>query len=194
VKTIFSIVTALMTILFLLPYPLVPAQLGLVNITTIGIPSFFLAMEPNRERIRGNFLKNVLLRALPAALTDIVLVEGVMLFYLAARLPDAALSTICAGLMGVVGLLMVHRTSQPYNTLRKIMMGGLCVLFLVGFFFLRPLFNLAPLDFLGGLILAVLALLAWPVLRVMETLVDKLRETFSAMRVRAAGWKERLFD
>ncbi len=194
VKTMFSIVTALLTLIFTLPYPLVPAQLGLVNMVTIGIPSFILAMEPNRNRIRGHFLRNVLLRALPAALTDIVLVEGVMLFYLAARLPDAALSTICAGLMGVVGLLMVHRTSQPYNTLRKIMMGGLCVLFLVGFFFLRPLFNLAPLDFLGGLILAVLALLAWPVLRVMETLVDKLRETFSAMRVRAAGWKERLFD
>ncbi len=187
VKTVFSIVTALMTILFLLPYPLVPAQLGLVNITTIGIPSFFLAMEPNRERIRGNFLKNVLLRALPAALTDIVLVEGVMLFYLAAGLEDTALSTICAGIMGIVGLLMVHRTCQPYNRMHRVLMAGMCVLFAVGFVFFRTLFNLVALDFLSTLVLVVLGLLAWPMLRVMEKLVQKLREIPGKIRAAAAS-------
>ena len=92
VKNIFSLSLALLSLLFTLPYPLVPAQLGLVNVMTIGIPSFVLAMEPNADLVRGNFLKNVLLRALPAALTDLFLCEGVMLFYLAAGLEDSAMS------------------------------------------------------------------------------------------------------
>ena len=194
VKTIFSVVTALITLLFTLPYPLVPAQLGLVNGLTIGIPSFVLAMEPNHNRVRGKFLRNVLLRALPAALTDIVLIEGVMLFYLAARLPDTALSTICAGLMGVVGLLMVFRTSQPLNALRRWMSIGLCVLFAAGFMFLKPIFNLVPLDFLSGLILGVLALLAWPVFRVMETLVDRLGEAWGGLRRKVSDLKEKMLE
>lgn len=72
-------------------------------------------MEPNEKRVKGKFMANVMFRALPAALTDLVLVIGVILFYLAAGLEDSAMSTICAGVMGVVGLMMVYRTAKPLN-------------------------------------------------------------------------------
>ena len=103
---------SLITLFFTLPYPYTPAQLSLVNALTIGIPSFVLAMEPNENRISGKFMRNVIFRALPAALTDLVLVVGVMLFYLAFHIREEMLSTICTGIMGVVGLLMVYQTSQ----------------------------------------------------------------------------------
>ena len=182
VKNIFSMIVALLSLLFKLPYPLVPAQLGLVNAMTIGIPSFVLAMEPNSDRIRGRFLRNVLLRALPAALTDVFLVEGVMLFYLAARLPDTAMSTICAGVMGVVGLMMVHRTAKPYNKLRVALMVGVSAGFAFCFLFMKWWFNLATLDFLSALVLGVFALLAWPVMIVMDKAVAAVR-----------GWLSRLW-
>ena len=113
-------------------------------------------------------------RALPAALTDILLVGGVMLFYLAADLPDTAMSTICAGVMGVVGLMMVHQTAKPYNKLRIAMICVLALGFAGSFLFLKALFNLVTLDFLSALVLAVFALLAWPVMNVMYKLLDKL--------------------
>ena len=113
-------------------------------------------------------------RALPAALTDILLVGGVMLFYLAADLPDTAMSTICAGVMGVVGLMMVHQTAKPYNKLRIAMICVLTLGFAGSFLFLKALFNLVTLDFLSALVLAVFALLAWPVMNVMYKLLDKL--------------------
>lgn len=50
-------------------YPFVPIQLSLISTVTIGIPSFILALEPNKERIKGEFLKNVVARALPTGLT-----------------------------------------------------------------------------------------------------------------------------
>ena len=176
VKNIFSFTLALLSLLFTMLYPLTPAHLGLVNGVTIGIPSFILAMEPNRSLVKGNFLKNILLRALPAAMTDLFLTIGVMLFYLAAGLEDSAVSTICAGVMGVVGLMMVYRTAKPMNRLHIAMMIGLTAGFVVCFVFLKFVFNLVPLDFLSSLVLGVFALLAWPVMNVMDKGLDALRE------------------
>ena len=180
VKNIFSVAMAVISLIFTLPYPLSPAQLGLVNCMTIGVPAFVLAMEPNRSLVQGKFLKNVVRRALPAALTDILLVGGVMLFYLAADLPDTAMSTICAGVMGVVGLMMVHRTAKPYNKLRLAMICLLALGFAGSFLFLKALFNLVTLDFLSALVLAVFALLAWPVMNA----VYKLGERIAALAQR----------
>ena len=176
VKNIFSFTLALLSLLFTMLYPLTPAHLGLVNGVTIGIPSFILAMEPNRSLVKGSFLKNILLRALPAAMTDLFLTIGVMLFYLAAGLEDSAVSTICAGVMGVVGLMMVYRTAKPMNRLHIAMMVGLTAGFVVCFVFLKFVFNLVPLDFLSSLVLGVFALLAWPVMNVMDKGLDALRE------------------
>ena len=162
VKNIFTFVLSLITLFFTLPYPYTPAQLSLVNALTIGIPSFVLAMEPNENRISGKFMRNVIFRALPAALTDLVLVVGVMLFYLAFR--EEMLSTICTGIMGVVGLLMVYQTSQPFNKLRKAMMIGLTAVFALCYFFLPNLFTLSALDNPSLLILVVLGLLAFSVM------------------------------
>ena len=164
VKNIFTFVLSLITLFFTLPYPYTPAQLSLVNALTIGIPSFILAMEPNENRISGRFLPNVIYRALPAALSDLILVVGVMLFYLAFHIKEDMLSTLCTGIMGIVGLLMVHQTSLPMNKLRKAMLVGLCITFVVCYFFLPELFTLSALDKPSLLILVVLGLLAFSVM------------------------------
>ena len=160
VKNIFTFILAITTLIFTLPYPYSPAQLSLVNALTIGIPSFILAMEPNENRINGHFLGNVLRRALPAALADYLLVLGVMLFYLAFHLEDDMLSTISTGIMGVVGLMMVFRTSKPFNTLRIVMMAFLTAAFAVCYFFFPTYFTIEPLNTRGLLIFVVFALLA----------------------------------
>ena len=164
VKNIFTFVLSLITLFFTLPYPYTPAQLSLVNALTIGIPSFILAMEPNENRISGRFMPNVIYRALPAALSDLILVVGVMLFYLAFHIKEDMLSTLCTGIMGIVGLLMIHQTSLPLNKLRKAMLIGLCAAFVVCYFFLPELFTLSVLDNPSLLILVVLGLLAFSVM------------------------------
>ena len=89
------------------------------------------------------------------------------------------MSTICTGVMGIVGLMMVHRTSKPYNKLRIAMMIVLTLSFLVAFFFLPEIFTLKVLDFSSTLILIVFGLLAWPVLNLFSRVNDKLREQLS---------------
>ena len=181
VKNIFTFFLAFFTLFATLPYPFSPAQLSMVNGVTIGIPSFILAMEPNENRIRGRFLRNVIFRALPCAMTDLVLIVGILLFYIAFHIDDTSMSTICTGVMGIVGLMMVHRTSKPYNKLRIAMIICLTLAFLVAFFFLPEIFTLKTLNFQSMLILVVFGLLAWPVLSLFSRLNDKLRDELAQL-------------
>lgn len=182
VKNIFSFFLAFFTLFATLPYPFSPAQLTLVSAVTIGIPSFILAMEPNESLVRGKFLRNVLFRALPAAMTDLAMVVGILLFYIAFHLDDTAMITICTGVMGIVGLMMVHRTCQPYNTIRKVMIVVLGVLFVIAYFGFPTLFNLQKLDLQSALILIVFGLLSWPVMKAFCRLNDHMRARFEAWR------------
>ena len=68
VKTIYSTILALMFLLMSDVYPFIPIQLSLISVVTIGIPSFILALEPNNERVKGNFLRQVISKALPSGL------------------------------------------------------------------------------------------------------------------------------
>ncbi len=195
VKNIFSFCLAFFTLFATLPYPFSPAQLTLVSAVTIGIPSFILAMEPNESLVKGKFLRNVLFRALPAAMTDLAMVVGILLFYIAFQLDDTAMITICTGVMGIVGLMMVHRTCQPYNTIRKVMIVVLGVLFVIGLVssaysaagsaltaLTTSFFSLQELNLQSALILIVFGLLSWPVMKAFCRLNDHMRIRFEAWR------------
>ena len=186
VKNIFSFVLAFITLFAALPYPFTPAQLSLISGITIGIPSFILAMEPNKNRVQGHFLSNVLYRALPAALTDIILVVGTLLFYIAFSLNEGALSTICTAVIGVVGLAMVHYTCKPYNKIRAWMMVLLSVAFAVSFLFLKYLFTLSSLEWSDVLIMVVLCLLAFPMMDRFTKLLDLLKNFLASKKQQKA--------
>ncbi len=180
VKNIFSFVMALISLAFTLPYPLTPAQLSLVSALSIGIPSFILAMEPNESLVRGKFLRNILIRAIPGGLTNIILIVGVMLFYLAFDFPTEEMSTICAILMGVVGLLFLNNVCKPYNRIRKLLMISMSVCFLILALFFKQLFTLADLTPSSFLVLAVLCLLAYPLMQTLNQGMERLRALLDA--------------
>lgn len=66
VKNIFSLLMAVFSMVLMITYPLEPAQVSLISMFTIGAPGFLLALEPNKNRIEGRFITNVLLKALRA--------------------------------------------------------------------------------------------------------------------------------
>lgn len=79
VKNIFSFFLSMLAVILSFTYPLKPAQVSLIGMFTIGIPAFFLALQPNKEKIEGRFLSNILLRAFPAGITDVIVVEMMVL-------------------------------------------------------------------------------------------------------------------
>lgn len=181
VKNIFSFALALISLIFTLPYPVTSAQMSLVSALTIGAPGFVLAMEPNISRIKGKFLPNVIYRALPGALTDLFLVLGVILFCMVFEVEDNMMSTVCAIILNIVGLMVVHFTSKPYNLLRKVMIGGLTAAFVFCVVMLPQLFTLSSLDLPGAMILVVFALLSAPALIVIRRAQDKLKASIDSL-------------
>jgi len=182
VKNIFSFSLAVISLIFTLPYPVTSAQMSLVSALTIGAPGFVLAMEPNTARIKGKFLPNVIYRALPGGLTDLILVLGVILFCMVFQVGENMMSTVCAIILNIVGLMVVHYTCKPYNLLRKAMMTGLTVAFVFCVLLLPQLFTLTSLDLPGAMILVVFALLSAPALMVIRRAQDKLKFGIDSLR------------
>lgn len=182
VKNMFSFCLALITLFFTLPYPFSPTQLSLVSALTIGVPSFVLAMEPNKRRIEGKFLPNVIYRAVPAAVADVVMVVTVILFYLSFDLTEGALSTICTCIVGVVGLLMVNKTCQPYTPMRRALVIAMSAGFAGSVLFLGEMFTLSGLSSSDLLVLVVVALLCKPVFDEFNLLLDMGRNAVRRLR------------
>ena len=173
VKNIFSFLLSLVTLFVALPYPLLPLQLTLISATTIGIPSFVLALEPNHERIQGHFIRNVLRAALPGGLTDFALLVGVEIFALIFDLTNAQLSTICTFVLLAVGLAVLWRVCRPFTLVHTVLWCGMLVLALAAAAVFAPLLELAWLDARGLAILAVFVVLVGPTLNSALTLVEK---------------------
>jgi len=181
-KNIFFFGLSLITLLVALPAPFSPAGLSIVNALTIGIPSFILAMEPNKARVEGRFLPRVLYKALPAALTDLFLVLGMLWFYGVMEIPQDSIRTVATGIMGVVGLLMVDRTSRPYTPIRRALIVGISVAFAIAFLFFKQWFSLPPAGKQGWAVLIVFALLAKPLMDLLSRGLDALRRKILHLR------------
>ena len=113
---------ALITLFAAFPYPFVPIQLTLISALTIGVPSFFLALEPNHDLVKGKFLHNVLRRAFPGGLTAIFVILFAELFVYTFDLTLAELSTICVILMAVNGLMVIYYAARPLDAKRLVLL------------------------------------------------------------------------
>ena len=174
VKNIFSFLIALVAVFFPLTYPLTPSQLSIISTLTIGIPSFFLALEPNTNLVRGHFMRNVLFRAMPAGLTDFIIVLGVLVWADAFGIDGSEASTASVILMGFIGFLMLYRVCSPLNLKRRILLVGLAMIFILIQFFFRPFFELVILSYNCLLIFIVFFLLSMPAIRNITLILDYL--------------------
>ena len=142
VKNIFSFFISMITIFTTLPYPLIPLHLSVISTTTIGIPSFFLALEPNHERVTGRFLVGSFRRALPGGLVNIFVVSMALAFMSIFGLNGDEASTICTAILSVVGLLVLFQICKPFVLWRKILWGAMAAALVVIFVFFRGFFFL----------------------------------------------------
>ena len=182
-KNIFSFFLSCISLISVSLYPLKPSQISLISGLMIGFPSFCLALEPNEERVKGKFLRNVLYRAFPAALTAVILVEWSLLFTDAFGIhPDLA-STISFYLYGFAAYLMLYRVCKPMNLWHGLLFGAMGVAFLGAVVILPSWFQIAALDYRSALILSPLLLLTLPIDRALHRSFMKMDE-----------WKKTLVD
>jgi len=173
VKNIFSMLLSIFSLIFRLKYPLVPSQLSMIGIFTIGIPAFFLALQPNKSIIRGHFLTNVLLKALPAGLTDFIAVAALSLGGEYLQIPGKQLSTIAVVILLAVGMVTLIRVCMPFDMLRA----GICIAMFGGIafsiIFLNRLFALYMLSTYQFIFLVIYVAILIPLLFFISYIVDR---------------------
>lgn len=124
VKNIFSFILSILSLVFMFSYPLEPSQISFISMFTIGIPGFFLALEPDKSRIEGRFLPNVMKKAIPGGMADVFGVGALVFCGKAFHLNNADISTAATLLLSVIGFMVLFKVSRPMNTLRMVVLIG----------------------------------------------------------------------
>ncbi|MBQ3886171.1 MAG: HAD-IC family P-type ATPase, partial [Ruminococcus sp.] len=130
VKNIFSLILSVLTICFGIAYPLKPSQISLISLFTIGIPALVLSQMPNKELIKGKFITNILLKALPAGITDTIIVAMMMYFGNILGVSQTDIATASTILLSIVGLMIVFEISKPMDVY-KMWLWIICALGLI---------------------------------------------------------------
>ncbi len=139
-KNIFSVLLALFSMISVLSYPLKPSQITLISMFTIGMPSFILSLEPNKDEIKGSFFGNVFRMAAPAGITTFVSVSSLVIFGQVFSIQKDCISTACTMLVALVGFMILAKVAKPMNKLHIAMIVvmllgmGYCIFFQKDFF------------------------------------------------------------
>ena len=159
VKTVFTAVLALICIV-MPPYPFIPIQMSLLSTAVIGIPSFVLALEPNHELVRGNFLANVLARSLPASVAIVCALFAELLCGRALGHSFGEISSVCTVLVACVGIALIWRISQPLTPLRVALLAVIIAIVALGCTVAAPFFEIVSFTGSMGVVIAAAGVLA----------------------------------
>lgn len=127
-KTFFSIVFSILSVIFALEFAFIPIQFTIISAITIGIPSFFLTFEANKEKVSNNFMKDILTNA---AIGGGILVATVLLTNFA--ITDNSQAKFISFLLALInGLCMVAKVSLPLNKYKLALLSMLSIAAIIG--------------------------------------------------------------
>ena len=178
VKTLYTILLIILSIILAQEYLFQPINLTFITTFTIGAPSFILALEPNNDLVKGNFLLKILAKALPTALTVIFNVALASAFTAEFDLSFDILCTISIYMTTITGLLYLYKICTPFTWLR----GTLFFTMLIGFIscalFAPNFFNILPINSTIFLIIFVLAIDSFFVYKFINYIITKIFHHF----------------
>lgn len=175
-KAFFSLIMSIIFCIIVLPYPFEPIQLTLIGSITIGIPSFFLAISPNKEVVKKGFLRRILNISLPNALIFALFTVGTYLFAIFSGLGVMESRTIAVMIAGGIGLIILIDVSRPFNGFKAILFLSMLIAF-VGAFILpitQKIFNLKMVPFIFIVISVAIIILAAVVMPILQVIFSKL--------------------
>ena len=173
-KTIFSTINAILFIFLHFDYPFQPIQLTLISALTIGAPSLILALEPNKERIKGKYIVNVIRKSIPGAMTMVFNIVALAILCSFIQFNNTEISTLAVMITGFAGLLVLLKVSLPFNWIRCALFFTMLGAFIFAIFILKDLFSLASITLPMFYCFLVLAGFAIIVFVLFSLLIDKL--------------------
>ena len=178
IKTIFTSILVCVCILTKSEYFYLPIQLSLITTCTISVPSFFLALEPNHNRVKGNFMLKVVSKSIPPALTVVFNVIMILLFRNQFNIDVDLTSTLIVIMTGTTGFINLSRICRPFNTFRTILYTILLSLFLYVIVYHSSFFYLSQINFNTILLYSVFYICSIWVFDKLTLSVDFILKTF----------------
>lgn len=149
VKTSFSIILTLLLIILQMNYPFEPIQLTLISGLFVGLPSFFLAIEPNDSKVKGSFLSKVFKKALPAGFTVATMVTIICLVYRNVGIDvSAQVSTMAFYVTSLTSFIVLMWVCIPYTKERLYLVAMCLVLYIAAITssFIRNILSISGLT------------------------------------------------
>ena len=181
VKNIFSMLLALFSIVSVISFPLQPSQLTLISVFNIGIPGFFLAMEPNDKPVSGTFFSKVIIRAMPAALTNFFVISMLVVFGRVFQVSSTDISVASTFLMAIVGFMILFYMTRPMNRYHAIVVFSCIAGFCFCAYFMHDLFSIRYVSEKCIMLFVLFAIATEPFMRYLTRAAEAL-ESFSQRR------------
>lgn len=144
IKTIYSCLLAVIFVFLGAQYPFEPIQMTLISTFTIGIPSFILALEPNSDRVQGQFFTNVMSKSAPGGITVTLAMVFIVIMQGFFHFDAATASTYSVTVTAFIGLLVLFKISIPFNIIRGALFIAMTTGCVVGITAFQWFFNLVP--------------------------------------------------
>lgn len=127
-KTLFTMILSILILFF--PdrptYPFSPAQMLTLELFVIGFPSFFISLQPNKSRVKGNFMTQVIEKSLPSAIVMVLSVIAIEFFKTILKVPESDFeiyTTMEVCCFTLTGLICLYYISAPFNLFRSVLIG-----------------------------------------------------------------------
>ncbi len=174
IKTTYSFLLCLLSIGLSHEYPFYPIQLSLISATCVGIPSFFLALEPNYNKVDKDFIAKVFRNAVPNGITVMFNIFLIIMFCGIFSKSFDSYRLVVVSLTGFITLRLLYTICKPLNLWRKILLLFCSISFFELLILLPDLFLVSKFDIVSIIFIAVLAFIDTYVIDFLSELFGKI--------------------
>lgn len=189
VKTIYSFLLSILSIVLTMEYPFYPIQLTLIGTACVGLPSFFLTMLNDNRKVSKNFIKNVFKTS---SCSGIAITINIIIILILSNILKTSIDTykiVTVTLTGLINILILYKISKPITNIKKIILLITIVLFLSSLIFLRKIFILNKFNL--NLLIITIAILIFDIIiiKYLEKLYDKIFQKRWCKWMHKKEWK-----
>ena len=174
IKTTYSFLLCLLSIGLSHEYPFYPIQLSLISAVCVGIPSFFLALEPNYNKVEKDFITKVFRNAVPNGITVVLNIFLIIMFSTIFKQNFEDYRLIVVSLTGFITLRLLYTICKPLNLWRKILLIFCTISFFELLILLPDLFLVSKFGIVSIVFIALLAFLDTYIIDFLTDIFDKL--------------------
>ena len=182
IKTTYSFLLCLLSIVLSHEYPFYPIQLSLISAFCVGIPSFFLALEPNYSKVGKDFIAKVFRNALPNGITVVLNIFIIIMFCTIFNKSFEDYRLVVVAITGFVTLRLLYTICKPLNLWRKILLVFCSISFFELLILLPDLFLVSKFGIVSIAFIVALAF-------VDTYIIDFLQEIYDSVLLKVRGWK-----